>query len=296
MKNITHRAGAAALLCALALLAGCGGRKGDAGPVAARVDGAEITQQQIDFVLHQQRGLRPEQAEAASRQVLERLIDQQVALKKAEAEGLDKDVRVQQQLEAARREILARAWADKLTEGVAKPTPAEVGQFYADKPALFSQRRIYNLQELMIEARPELVPVLRQKLDSAKNVGEFIEFLKGNDFRFNGTQAVRGAEQLPAGSLDAISRMKDGDTLLQPAPGGVQVIALLGSREQPVTQEQARPAIEQIFTAERKRKLVEEQVKAARAAAKVEYAGKFAEAAASRPASGASVPAAPASR
>lgn len=278
------RTASAALLCALVLLAGCSGRKGDAGPVAARVDGAEITQQQIDFVLHQQRGLRPEQAEAASRAVLEKLIDQQVALKKAEAEGLEKDTRVQQQLETARREILARAWADKQGEGVAKPTPAEVSQFYADKPALFSQRRVYNLQELMIEVRPELVPVLRQKLDAARNVGEFVEFLKGSEFRFNGTQAVRTAEQLPGASLEAISRMKDGDTLMQPAPGGVQVIALLGSREQPVSQEQARGAIEQLVMAERRRKLVEEQLKAARAAAKVEYAGKYAEKAASAPA------------
>ncbi len=282
-----HRV-AAASICALALLAACGGRKGDAGPVAARVDGAEITQQQIEFVLHQQRALRPEQAEAAGRVVLEKLIDQQVALKKAEAEGLEKDARVQQQLEAARREILARAWAERLSEGAAKPTPAEISQYYADKPALFSQRRVYNLQELMIEVRPELMPVLRQKLDAARNVGEFVEFLKGSDFRFNGTQAVRSAEQLPAGSLESISRMKDGDTLMQPAPGGVQVVALLGSREQPVSQEQARSAIEQLILAERKRKLVDEQVKAARAGARVEYLGKFADKAASAPAAAAS--------
>lgn len=289
MKNTPFPALALALSCALVLLAGCGGHKGDAGPAAARVDGAEITQQQIDFVLHQQRNLRPEQAEAASRQLLERLIDQQVALKKAESEGLEKEARVQQQLEAARREILARAWADKLAEAAPKPTPAEISQYYADKPALFSQRRVYNLQELMVEVRPDLLPVLKQKLDAAKNVGEFVEFLKGNDFRFNGTQAVRNAEQLPAGSLESIARMKDGDMFMQPAPGGVQVIALLGSREQPVTEAQARPTIEQLIAAERKRKLVEEQVKAARAAAKVEYLGKFAEkspAAASAPTAG----------
>lgn len=272
-----------ALSCALLLLAGCG-RKGDAGPPAARVDGAEIAQQQVDFLLHQQRNLRPEQAEAASRQVLERLIDQQIALRKAEAEGLDKDARVQQQLEGARREILARAWADKVAEAAAKPTPAEISQYYADKPAIFSQRRVYSLQELMIEVRPEMVPVLKQKLDGAASIGEFVEFLKSNDFRFNGTQAVRGAEQLPAGSLDQIARMKDGDAFMQPAPGGVQVVALLGSRAQPVSAEQARATIEQLILVERKRKLVEEQLKTARAAAKVEYLGKFAEAVASAPA------------
>jgi hypothetical protein len=54
-----------------------------------------------------------------------------------------------------------------------------------------------------------------------------------------------------------------------------------------VTEEQARPAIEQYLLNERKRKLVEDDVKALRAAAKIEYVGKFAEAAASAPAAGA---------
>ena len=71
---------------------------------------------------------------------------------------------------------------------------------------------------------------------------------------------------------------------LVPSANGVQVIVLAGSRSQPVTEEQARPAIEQFILNERRRKLVEDDVKALRAAAKIEYVGKFAEPAASAPA------------
>jgi hypothetical protein len=66
-------------------------------------------------------------------------------------------------------------------------------------------------------------------------------------------------------------------------------VVLAGSRMQPVSEEQARPAIEQFLLNERRRKLVEDDVKAMRAAAKIEYVGKFAEGA---PAAGAA-PAAP---
>jgi hypothetical protein len=59
---------------------------------------------------------------------------------------------------------------------------------------------------------------------------------------------------------------------------------LAGSRPQPVTEEQARPAIEQFILNDRRRKLVEDHLKELRSAAKVEYVGKFAEAAASAPA------------
>ena len=88
---------------------------------------------------------------------------------------------------------------------------------------------------------------------------------------------MRAAEQLPLNSLDTFAKMKDGQAMMLPAANGVQVVVLAGSRLQPVSEEQARPAIEQFMLNERKRKLIEEDVKAMRAAAKIEYVGKFGE-------------------
>jgi len=78
--------------------------------------------------------------------------------------------------------------------------------------------------------------------------------------------------------------MKDGQAMLSATPSGAQVIVLAGSRMQPVTLEQATPAIEQYLLNERKRELVAKDVKALREGAKIEYVGKFAGA----PAAGAS--------
>jgi len=69
-------------------------------------------------------------------------------------------------------------------------------------------------------------------------------------------------------------------------------VVLAGSRSQPVTEDQARPAIEQFILNERKRKLMEDDVKQMRASAKIEYIGKFVPgAAADAPAAGAAAPA-----
>jgi EpsD family peptidyl-prolyl cis-trans isomerase len=277
-----------AVLTSAVLLAACGGGDKGASQTAARVNKDEVTVQQINFVLQQQRGLKPEQAEAAGRQVLERLIDQQLALQKADDQKLDRDPRVVQQLEAARREILARAYAEKVGETAPKPTPEEIKKYYDEKPALFRERRVYSIQEIGIEATPAQVPELREKLAAASNINEFVEYLKAKELRFSGNQAVRAAEQLPLNSLDTFARMKDGQALIVPTATGAQVVVLAGSRSQSVAEEQARPAIEQYLLNERKRKLVEDDVKALRAAAKVEYVGKFAESAASAPASAAS--------
>ncbi|MBN8507178.1 MAG: EpsD family peptidyl-prolyl cis-trans isomerase [Burkholderiales bacterium] len=264
------------------LLAACGDKKpGQASQTAVKVNDGEITVHQINFVLQQQRGLKPEQVDAASKQILERLIDQELAVQKAENLKLDRDPRVVQQLEAARREIVARAYLDKAGDAAAKPTREEVAKYYDTMPALFKERRIYNLQELAIEAKPEQVPELKAKLEAAKNINEFVEYLKSADIRFAGSQAVRAAEQLPLASLPTFAAMKDGQALLNQSPTGAQVIVLAGSRAQPVTLEQATPAIEQYLLNERRREILAKDMKALRDTAKIEYVGKFAEAAAS---------------
>ena len=279
-----------AALAAVALV-GCGEKKDKAASqTAAKVNKDEITVHQINFVLQQQRNLKPEQTEAASKQILERLVDQQLALQKADDLKLDRDPRVVQQLEAARREVLARAYVERVGDAAPKPTPEEIKKYYAEKPALFSDRRIYSIQEIAIEAKPEQQAELRDKLAASKNINEFVEFLKAKEYRFNGNQAVRAAEQLPLNSLESFSKMKDGQAAIVPAANGVQVIVLAGSRSQPVNEEQARPAIEQFLLNDRKRKLIEDDMKSARSGAKIEYVGKFAQGAASAPAAGAVAP------
>src|SRR3954447_25909758 len=187
------------LSLAASLLVACGDRKKEkaASQTAAKVNKEEITVHQINFLLSQQRAIPQAQAASASRQVLERLIDQELALQKAADQKLDRDPRVVQQVEAARREIIARAYLEKLGEGAPKPAPAEVEAYYQAHPALFSQRRVYSLQEVNIDASPEQVDSLKKVLLGSKSFPDFVAYLKANNIRFAGGEAVRAAEQVP---------------------------------------------------------------------------------------------------
>ena len=272
--------GVVTLIVSVALLAACGAKKdASASQTAARVNKDEITVHQINFMLQQQRGLRPEEVDAASKLILEGLIKKQLLLQKADELRLDRDPPVMQQIEVGRADVLARAVIERLGDAVAKPSPEDVKKYFDAKPALFSDRHVYSLQEINVETKSEQVPKLREKLAATKNITEFVEYLKASDMRFAGEQAVRAAEQLPEDRLDAIYKLKDGQAILNQSPKGAQVLVLVGSRSQPVTEEQARPAIEQFLLNERKRKVVEDELKLLRASAKIDYVGKFAEAA-----------------
>jgi len=270
---------AVATIAALVLaLGGCGDKKKDkpVSQTAAKVNKEEITVHQINYVLQQQRGVPPEQAASAGKAVLERLVDQELALQKAQEQKLDREPRVIQQLEAARRDIVARAYIDKISAGATKPAADEVKAYYDAHPALFKDRRVYSLQEIVIQAKRDQVEGLRAKLASVKDVTEFVAYLKANDIKYGASQAVRPAEQLPLASLDKFAQMKEGQSIFTVSPTGAQVIVVAGVRSQPVDEARATPAIEQFLMNERKRKLVDDDLKSLRSAAKIEYVGDYA--------------------
>lgn len=265
------------MVCAMAVLSGCGDDKKDkpASQVAAKVNKEEISVHQINFVLQRQPGVRPEQADAARQQILERLIEQELAVQKADEMKIPRDPNVLMSIEAARREIIARAYSDKVAQTAARPTREEVRKYYDEKPALFKERRVYQLQDMRVEVPQDKIAAVSQRLKAAKTPAEMTDYLKANNIRFLINQAFRGAEQVPLSELDALAAMRDGQSLVKEGPGGLQVVSLLASRAEPVSEERATPAIEQFLWNERKRELLEKDREQLRAAAHIEYVGKF---------------------
>ncbi len=269
-----------------ALMAGCGDK--EAAPIAtqtaAKVNKQEITVHQVSFLVGQQRGLRSEQAETASKQALERLVDQHLALQRAEELKLDRDPRVLQALDAARRDVLERFYLERVAEAAPRPSAEEVRQYFESKPNLFAQRKVYSLQEIAIQVTPDRLEVLGKKLQESRNIGDFVESLKRDGIKFGVSQAVRAAEQVPLAAIDQLARMKDGEAYLEPTPTGASVTIVMSSRLEPAELKQAEPVIEQFLHNERKRKIIEDERRNLRTAATIQYMGKFAQDASSRPA------------
>ena len=273
--RVRPSAAAGAWVLGALLLAGCGAKEPAATQTAARVNKDEITVHQIGAVLAQQ-AVRPEQTAQAEREALERLIARQLAVHKASELKLDRDPKVVQAIEAARHDILARAYADRLSEGLARPTATEVKRYYDSHPALFAERKVYELQEFAIEGDAALVESLRAALPTVSSAEQVQALLQTRQVKFVGSRSVRAAEQLPLSLLPTLARLSEGQGVLQPTPRGAQWIVVQRVQAQPVDEERAARAIEQFLLNEQKRKLLADDLKALRAAAKVEYVGRFA--------------------
>ena len=279
--TVRRTATALTLLATAALLVACGGgdKKG-ATQVAAKVNKEEISVHQINFVLQRQPGLKPEQAPAATKAVLEGLIDQELAVQEAQEQKLDRDPKVVMSIEAAKREILARAYADKLAETVSKPTDEEIAAYYKDKPALFAQRRVYTLNEFSIEASGDAVKSVTGLVQAAHSSDELAKQLGAANVKFASRVVTQPAENLPLAMIDRISTLAEGQSLAIPSANGVSAVFVTSAKSQPVTADQAKPAIEQFLLNDRKRKVIADEMKRLRGSAKVSYEGQFATAAA----------------
>lgn len=271
------------VIATASLLAACGGggegdKKGSS-QVAAKVNAGEISVHQVNFVLQRQQGLKPEQAQAVSRRVLDGLVDQELAVQQAVEQKLDRDPRIVSAIDAARRDILARAYADRIAEAAAVPTAEDIKAYYDSKPALFSKRRIYGLQEFNIEASADQKAALKSKIPSLRNAEELAGALKAAGIRFAARSVSQAPENIPMGFLDELAKVGEGQWIVVPTPTGLNAALVASAKSAPVTEEAAKKAIEQFLLSERKRKLVADGIKQLRGSAKIEYVGQFAAAA-----------------
>jgi EpsD family peptidyl-prolyl cis-trans isomerase len=263
---------------ACGLLVACGGKSGGgATQVAAKVNKEEISLHQVNYFLQRQPGLAPDQTDAASRQTLESLVDQALALQAATEQRIDRDPAVMQALEAARRDIIVRAYAEHLTQGVQAPSTAEVAQYYDSHPALFAKRRLYTLVDTAVVATPAQQKTLRAQLPGARSAADVAALLQQAGLRFATRHAKLGAEALPMQAVDAMGSMRDGQSQLVAGPHDAHILTIVSTEPASLSEDEARAAIEGYLTGERKRQALQQQIKALRSSARIEYSGRFAQ-------------------
>ena len=265
-------------LAVVLLLTACGGedKKKPASQVAAKVNKEEISVHQINAVLSRAGRLSAEQTEQASREVLEKLIDQELLVQKAVEKKLDREPNVMQAIEAGRRQVLSQAYLEQVTGAAAKPTPEEVKSYFDKHPELFSERRIYRFQETAVAVGADQLAAVQEQVAKSKSLNEVFSWLKANNIKFATNAGTKAAEQLPMELLPRLHQMKDGQVSLLPNPKGLLIVQLVASQMAPLDLAAATPLIEQFNLNQRRSEMASKEVAQIRAAAKIEYQGSFA--------------------
>ena len=274
----THRFGLVTLLLALAFAGGCGkqpeSRKST--QVAAKVNGDEVTVHQVNRVLARSQNVTPELAEQAKREILDKLVDQTLARQQALRKKLDQSPGVMQAVEAARSEILARAYLEQIAAAQPAPTAAEVKQYHDAHPELFAQRRIFHLEDLVVLPSEGLAAALGQEVAKARSLAQLSAWLKARDAKFTANRGVLAAEQIPLELLPTVQAMNEGDIRLVESAGRLQVIRLIAAQAAPLDEARASARIQQFLFNQRSIEAIAREMNQLKQAAQIEYVGGLA--------------------
>ena len=245
--------------------------------VAAKVNGDEISVHQVNYALQRLGNVPENQAKAASSQLLDKLIDEQLLIQKAIDQKLDREPRVVQTIEATKRQILAQAYLEKTMAQAAKSSDVEIKEFYAKRPDLFGERRMYRFNEVSFRAPPEFLTKLDAQVKASKSITEVTSWLGQEKIQFNVSSATKAAEQLPLDVLPSLHKMKDGgmEIVVNQNKTNYLVIQLAASQNAPLDEKAAQPYIEQFLQNRKRGEVAENELKQLRAAAKIEYQGSF---------------------
>ncbi|HEX7455443.1 MAG TPA: EpsD family peptidyl-prolyl cis-trans isomerase [Gallionella sp.] len=270
------------MLAAAAGLAACGNKDKKAGQTLARVNGEEITILQLNDELRRA-GVQAGQQEAASKQLLESMIDRQLILAEAMRNKIDRTPDVMQAIERAKAQIIAQAYLQSVMSKVAKPSKAEIDDYFQKHPEFFTKRKEFDLEQLVI-ANKNFSDELKLFIDSAKSLDEVAAWMDKHDVQYARGQTTRNTTDLPQQAVAKLLELPKGQLFIV-GEGDNRVINIVTAiKDSPVTAKNAAPQIEQFLINKMSREAAEVEITHLRSLAKIEYPNASAPAAVQAPA------------
>lgn len=261
------------LLCLLVLpltLGACeASLSGTPSQVVVRVNSQDISVHQLNQLTRQQ----GEGSKERRDELLERLVQRELAAQQALAMKLDRQPEGMLLLEEARREALATAWANHLAAGKGAVDQNEAARYFATHPGLFVERKLYRLQELALPADAPLIAEAEVRLHKGERLSEIRSWLTAKGSRFGDREILRMAEQLPIESLDSLRLARPGQTLTFRSPRGLTVYQLKSAELMPIDWSAAAPVIRSYLAAQSHKLTLDSELQRLRKQARIEYPG-----------------------
>ncbi|WP_229507939.1 EpsD family peptidyl-prolyl cis-trans isomerase [Massilia sp. Dwa41.01b] len=242
------------------------------GQALANVNGEEITVLQLNEEI-QRAGIPATRQPDASKQLLQALIDRELLEHAATQEKLDRDPKVMGAIERARSLIVAQAYMQKRLANVAKPTPAEVEEYYKAHPDYFDKRKQFSMDQLVI-AGSDLTPEVRKAADSARSLEEVAVWLDAHGIKYGRAQITRSTADLNPALAKKLLAMPKGQLFSVREGERAMMLSIAEVREAPVPLNVATPQIAQYLLTRKHKEVAAAEVDRLREGARIEYLNK----------------------
>ena len=257
------------LLAAAVGLSACGNKEKKVGQALVRVNGEEITVLQINDELRRA-GVKADQQDAATKQLLESLIDRQLIMDEAKRNKIDRTPEVMQAIERAKVQIIAQAYLKSIANNITKPSKAEIDDYFQKHPEYFTQRKQYDIQQMVI-ATKDFSNDLKLAIESAKSLDEVAAWLDMHSVRYARGQLSRNTTDLPEQMVAKLKEMQKGQLFIVNEGEKSMLNSITSIKDSPVTAMDAAPQIEQYLINKKTKELADAEITHLRSSAKIEY-------------------------
>ena len=240
-----------------------------AGQALVSVNGKEITNLQLNDELRRA-GIRADQYETASKQLLESLIARQLIVDEATRNKLDRTPDVMQARERANAQIIAQAHLQGIVSKINKPSKVEIDEYFQKHPAYFAQRKQFDMTIVRI-ATNDFNNELKAVMDSAKSLDEIIAWLDKQNVPYSRSLASRSTTDLPS-ELEIMVREKGkGRIFIINEKENSLLISINTIKDSPITAIAAAPQIERYLASQKYKQATDAEIARLRSSAKIEY-------------------------
>ena len=259
----------ALILMSVAGLSACGNKEKKSGQTLVRVNGEEITILQINDEL-QRAGVKTEQQEIASKQLLESLIDRQLILAEAARNKIDRTPEVVQAIERAKAQIISQAYLQSIAGKITKPTIAEINDYFQKHPEYFTQRKQYDIQQLIF-ATKDFSKELKTAADAANSLDSVAAWMDSHNVKYARGKMSRNTSDLPQQVVAKLKEMKRGQLFIFNEGERSMLNSIIEIKNSPVSAKEAEPQIEQYLINKKTKEAADAEIAHLRTSAKIEY-------------------------
>ena len=245
--------------------------------VIARVNDQEITVHEMNAEFQQLETSSDAASSGLMDEVVQRLIDRKLFARQARKQGLDRTPDTMLAMELAREQALAQAYVDQLGNQVDDATDEEVGASYNANPAVFANRRYYQVRQMVIHLESADADVSMAQLDAeiagVATVFDLIDWLEAKRISYLLTYLDEPAEYFAPRILNVLAQMQPGQVTKIEVDKVAIVFALLGTRPAGLDLKTAAPKISATLRETRRAEFVESQLENLRRNAAIVYFG-----------------------
>lgn len=257
------------VVAAVVGLSACGSKEKKSGQALVKVNGEEITALQVNDELSRM-SVKPDQQEAATKQLLESIIDRQLLLAEAKRNKIDRTPGVMSAIERAKSQIIVQAYLQSITSKASKPSRAEIDDYFQKHPDFFAQRKRFDMQQLLV-ATKDFNDKLEQAIDSAKSLDEVAAWMDKQGVRYARGQLSRNATDMPPEMAEKLLAFPQGQLFIIKEGEKTLINTIVDIKDSPVEAKSAAPKIEQYLTNKKIKEIADAELKNLRSSAKIEY-------------------------